>query len=151
MWRTKYTLASIVLGICLLAIFGVSRAVNWLNQSAATATEDRIPVTSVNDNTSDEPSDDSFISQADGTGDGIEGDVNLNALPLEEAGSYIQRQKSMEEDPQIAGTQVNVIAAADAADDNATTAQPTTVTPSPSPSPAPATTSPAAPAVPALW
>ena len=84
--------------------------------------------------------------------------VDLTAQPgllhLEAAGTYIQRQKRVEEDKIVAGTNINVSAATNAA--GSTAAQADTVTPQPTAAPnttaaRPATAAPSHPAVPALW
>lgn len=89
------------------------------------------------------------------------GELVLN--PLQEAGTFIQRQKRIEEDPTVAGTEVAVLSVSDgsAANSTSTTAQPNTITPttqSSNPESTTATTRPratsapaSAPAVPALW
>ncbi len=140
----KYSLGGIVLGIFLMAIWGVRRAVTWTPDSAAQTS----PAEGTTVSGASQP-DDSFISQTDGTADS---DAGLS--PVEEAGTYIQRQQGLEEDGAIAGTPVNIIPATG---DSPVFAQDnTTVDPQPtSPEPAP-TTTPAQPAstptaVPALW
>lgn len=141
----KYTLGGVVLGIFLMAIWGVRRAVTWTPDSVAQT----LPAEGTNVNNTSQP-DDSFISQADGSAE-----PNAALSPVEEAGTYIQRQQGLEEDGTVAGTPVNVIPADGdgpvAAQDN------TTVDPQPT-SPEPATTTaPTQPptstptAVPALW
>lgn len=145
----KYTLGSIVLSIFLLAILGVNRAINWLNRSTTTSERQEQQVVAVN---ADGLEEDSARIRASGQSvNSTAGDSATATSPLEEAGTYIQRQKRVGEDRIVTNTQVNVIPTASS---NApTTAQGnTTVTPQPqasretSASPKPAST-----AVPALW
>ncbi len=139
----KYSLGGIVLSIFLMAIWGVRRAVTWTPDSAAQT----LPEGSTVSNSS-QP-DDSFISQAEGTAD-----PNAALSPVEEAGTYIQRQQGLGEDGTVAGTPVNIIAVNE---DSATSAQnDTTVDPQPTAPESEPTTAPAPPAstptaVPALW
>ncbi|MGC1307396.1 MAG: hypothetical protein WA885_09220 [Phormidesmis sp.] len=153
---TKYKLTGIILGIAMMAIFGVNRAINWLTQSTAndSLAADRIEsvdgsaegdfVSSNGQNLSDQNSNGQIVSQADGT--------EAILSPVEEAGTYIQRQKRVEEDAAVVGTQVNVIPAAEgvaARSDTRVVTQPESpVSPDTTPS-SPAT--PVSPAVPALW
>lgn len=141
----KYSLGGIVLSIFLMAIWGVRRAVTWTPDSAAQT----LPEGSTVSNAS-QP-DDSFISDAEGTAE-----PNAALSPVEEAGTYIQRQQGLGEDGTVAGTPVNVIPAT--GDDAESAQNNTTVDPQPTTSPEPApTTEPAQPAtstptaVPALW
>ncbi|MEO1395364.1 MAG: hypothetical protein AAFV90_20880 [Cyanobacteria bacterium J06634_5] len=181
----RYTLGSVVLGICLMAILGVSRAMSWLTQSTATSRSDnRIEAVRGDGTTTNANGDSVFSSQPNGQSDqllsqadsvngndagttlngqtGSQSDdstVDLTAqpglLPLEAAGTYIQRQKRVEEDKIVAGTNINVSAATNAAA-GSTAAQADTVTPQPTAAPntsaaRPATAAPSQPAVPALW
>ncbi|MEM9091430.1 MAG: hypothetical protein AAGC93_22160 [Cyanobacteria bacterium P01_F01_bin.53] len=163
----RYTLGSIVLGIFLMAILGVSRAMSWLTQSNAKTGNQIVAVeadkTNVNgttdinrisqgDNTSSSQSatsqsDATITSPADATGEDT-----IVLLPLEEAGTYIQRQKRVEEDKTIAQTEINVVPVAN---NNVPAAESDTITPNvpASTSAAPSQTRPttSAPAVPALW
>ncbi|MGI8934051.1 MAG: hypothetical protein ACR2FS_08245 [Phormidesmis sp.] len=153
----KYTLGGAVLSIFLLAIFGVNRALNWLTQSTSeTAAEDRIVAVNANDTNgalspdaqSNRSADGQIISQAD--------DSNVDLLPLEEAGTYIQRQQSIDPDAAVAGSAVEMspsnndsfpVAQSSDTINNPQPTQPEVVddpgstTPTPTP----------APAVPALW
>ena len=169
----RYTLGSIVLGIFLMAILGVSRAMSWLTQSNAKTNNQIVAVeadkTNVNgtttdinrisqgDNTPNSPSasqsdrsqsDATLVSQADGTGEDT-----IVLRPLEEAGTYIQRQKRVEEDKAIAQTEINVVPIAN----NNVQAQPDKITPNApdtkATQAAPSQTRPAtaSQAVPALW
>ncbi len=156
----KYSLGGAILAIVLLALMGMRSAANWLASSnPKTTTQDSL----VADNTSPTASDadnrlrsqpngqpgvsgDQIISQA---GDGT-ADSSPTSSALNEAGTYIQRQKSAEQDPLVAGTNVDVIPAADSSNvsaegDTITQQQPTTSPPLTS------TPAPASPAVPALW
>lgn len=163
----RYTLGSIVLGIFLLAILGVSRAMSWLGQSTATPDDDRIVAiesdgTQATDNASrlsqtesqaDGQFDNQTLSQADSI-DSASSDTNLALLPLEEAGTFIQRQKRVEEDKIVTNTKVNVIPVANnsvAAQGDTTTTTPTPATTTTPSEPRPAATGNNAPAVPALW
>lgn len=163
----RYTLGSIVLGIFLLAILGVSRAMSWLGQSTATTPDDRIVAIesdgtqatgnasrlSQTESQADGQFDNQTLSQADSI-DSASSDTNLALLPLEEAGTFIQRQKRVEEDKIVTNTKVNVIPVANnsvaAQGDTVTPQAPATTTPTPSES-RPAATGNNAPAVPALW
>jgi len=164
----RYTLGSIVLGIFLLAILGVSRAMSWLGQSTAETTPDDRIVAIESDSPesagsaarlsqADGQFDNQTISQADSIErqadsiDRTKSDANLARLPLEEAGTFIQRQKRVEEDKIVTNTRVDVIPVAN----NNVAAQSDTITPQ-EPAAAsdtrPATqTTNTPPAVPALW
>ena len=147
----KYTLGGIVLGICLMAIWGVRRAMTW--PVGSTAQTLPVDATQVSDTSSagdaNRPADDSFNDQADGAA----GD-DTALTPVEEAGTYIQRQQRAEQDEAVAGTPVTVIEAADDsgifAQDN-TTVDPQPDSPAPAGDSAPAQPATSAPAVPALW
>lgn len=172
----RYTLGSIVLGIFLLAILGVSRAMSWLGQSTATTTPDERIIAIESDGTqatgnasrlsqtesqaesqangqTNGQFDNQTLSQADSI-DSASSDTNLALLPLEEAGTFIQRQKRVEEDKIVTNTKVNVIPVANnsvaAQGDTVTPQAPATTTTTPS-APRPAATGNNAPAVPALW
>ena len=156
----KYSLGGAVLAIVLLALMGMRSAANWLASSnPKTTTQDSL----VADNTSPTASDadNRLRSQPNGQ-PGVSGDPIISqagnstadssptSAALNEAGTYIQRQKSAEQDPLVAGTNVNVIPAADGSgvptqDNTITPQQPTTSAPSTS------TPAPSSPAVPALW
>lgn len=152
----KYTLGGAVLSIFLLAIFGVNRALNWLTQSTSeTAAEDRIVAVNANDTNGASPdaqsnrsADGQIISQAD--------DSNVDLLPLEEAGTYIQRQQRIDPDAAVADSSIEMspsnndsfpVAQSSDTINNPQPTQPEVVddpgstTPTPTP----------APAVPALW
>lgn len=147
----KYTVGGVIFGIFLLAIAGINSASNWLKQGNSTNnTQDSI--TSINGNNTRSQSN-RVISQADGTTANNSADLTIS--PLREAGTYIQRQKRVEQDAVIAQTDVNVIPNTTAAQGNTTadpqppvTAAPNTRTTQPT-----ATSQPTAPApaVPALW
>ncbi len=153
----KYTLGGAVLSIFLLAIFGVNRALNWLTQSTSeTAAEDRIVAVNTNDTNgslspgaeSNRSANDQIISQAD--------DLNVDLLPLEEAGTYIQRQQSLEPGAAVGDSE---IAMSPSDNDNFPVAQSSDTINNPQPTepevvndPNPTTPTPTpAPAVPALW
>lgn len=153
----KYTLGGAVLSIFLLAIFGVNRALSWLTQSTSeTATEDRIVAVNANDTNgglspdaqSNRSADGQIVSQADG--------LNTDLLPLEEAGTYIKRQQSLEPDAAVADSAIGM---SPSDNDSFPVAQSSDTINDPQPTepevvndPEPATpASTAAPAVPALW
>lgn len=145
----KYTLGGAVFGIFLLAIMGIRSAANWLAQS--NAEQDSIVSVNTNRLESDRSSRvrseaNPVISQSDGISETIPNS------PLQEAGTYIQRQKRVDQDQIIAKTEVDVIPIAEL---GASTAPNTTgtnesvgTTPTPRPTPS---TPPASPPVPALW
>ncbi len=159
----KYTLGGAVLAIVFLALMGMRSAANWLARSNEQTTTQDSPV-SADDNRvasdTDNPARSQLNSQSGVPGDQIisqTGDGTANSSPtlsvLDEAGTYIQRQKSAERDPVVAGTDIDVIPAADSspvpAQNNTFGTQPPASTP-PSPTPTPSA-SPSSPAVPALW
>ena len=151
----------------LLSIFGANRAFRSLSGSNS---EDRIE----SDRTASERVDtftdnnegDRIASQPNASSSNartLTEDGELVLTPLQVAGTFIQRQKRIEEDPTVRGTEVAVIAVADGAapENSPTAAQPTTITndqtytppTSTNPtSPRPTNTTPSTePAVPALW
>ena len=139
----KYALGSIVLGIVLLALLGASRAARWLTQSTNPNTEDRIVVVDSNDA---EVQDRGTLNTSQANA--LFGD-DPESLSLAEAGTYIQRQKRVEEDSTIARTDVTVIPMAN----NSIQAAPTVVSQTPNNvESSPATTvAPSNAAIPALW
>jgi hypothetical protein len=151
----KYTLGGVVFGIFLLAIMGIRSATNWLTQSNANTTQqDSVLSTNTNRITTDgayrstsQAPNSQISSQSNGSTQ-----LAQNASPLDEAGSYIQRQKRVAEDGGITNTEVSVTPSTGNTAVQATSN--TAVTPQPSPTPV-ATTTPKpttqAPAVPALW
>ena len=156
----KYSLGGIVLGIFLLAIMGIRSASNWLTQNnAQTTTQDRIvSINPEGSETGRRSQSNQVISQADGQSTTNSADLAIS--PLEEAGTYIQRQKRVELDPIIANTPVDVISnTVSAQSDTTVNPQPPATTTTPT-SPQtntttttaqPASPAPASPAVPALW
>jgi septal ring-binding cell division protein DamX len=157
----KYTLGGVVFGIFLLAIMGIRSATNWLTQSNANTTQQDSVLSNTNRVERDSiyrsanQGNDSLNNQNTQVRSRGDGSVELaqNGSPLDEAGSYIQRQKRVEEDAVIERTQVQV---SQANGSTPVSAQPNTqVTPSPTPTatPTPTPTRPAtaSPAVPALW
>ena len=177
--NNKYTLGALIFLILMGALFGVSRAISWLTQSSQKE-EQRIAIVegdrnqrrtrsvgAQSDGRADSESDSLFSEDAGSSANrsselGTETSFDLS--PLEEAGTYIQRQKRVERDPEVLNTRVEV--APNATFDTATNpttptpAQPNTRVPNqPEPSTAaparspsrPASAAPAAPAVPALW
>ena len=138
---------------------GMRSAANWLARAdPKTTTQDSLvaddtsPIASNTDNRlGSQPNGqpgvpgDQIISQ---TGDGT-ADSSPTSSALDQAGNNIQRQKSAERDPLVAGTNVDVIPAADSSN---VSAQGNTITPQPtSPAPSTSTPAPSSPAVPALW
>ncbi len=181
----KYTVGGVILGIFLLASAGIRSAVNWLSSSTPSAnTQDRVlssddarirsnpneaqsSSSPQNDadrlnSQSDGIFNDQTISQADRGIDDSSAQSSINS-PLEKAGTYVQRQKRVEEDSIIAATDVNVIPIADESavatqGNTAVNPQPTAPEPAPTSSSQPTapntttTSAPSAPAaVPALW
>jgi hypothetical protein len=160
----KYTLGSVVFGIFLLAIMGIRSATNWLTQSDADTTQQE-SVLSANTNSIERDSAYRSASQSNSrlndsgnqnnqiTSQANDVQSDQDGSPLDEAGSYIQRQKRVEEDGAVTDTTVNVIPAANGSANNNVSAQSNTaVSPQPTrpvrSTPRPATP---APAVPALW
>ena len=175
----KYTVGGAILGIFLLATAGIRSAVNWLSSSTPrTNTQDNVLSSddarirsSPNDSRSSSSRSDAdrlnsqsdgvfneeTIRQADRGIDDSSAESLINA-PLEEAGTYVQRQKRVEEDSVVAATDVTVIPlaeapAASAQGNTAVNSQPTApASTSISQPTAPTTSTPSAPAaVPALW
>ncbi|MEL6937573.1 MAG: hypothetical protein AAFO84_00090 [Cyanobacteria bacterium J06598_1] len=157
--RQQYGLWGAIAGIFLLAIFGVRSAANWLNGSTEDTRTDTI--VSVEGNRGNGTRD-SVVSQENSTrtnarfGDQSEtqGSETLTFSPLEEAGTYIQRQKRVERDAIVADTRVDAVPIAN--NNTPTAATPDTRVTQPAPSSTtqtaqPSPTAPAAKAVPALW
>ncbi len=184
--RAQLGLWSAIAGVFLLAILGIRSASNWLTQSTpddpanqtitatgndgsqatgerlannggqdtsrtGTRTEDSIandPDASRINAQTGQPSD----QQTDGTQTGT-----LTFSPLEEAGTYIQRQKRVERDSFVAATQVDAqpVASSDSAATQAQSdsrvEQPAPDTVSDTQSSQPSSAAPSSPAVPALW
>ncbi len=156
----KYTLGGVVFGIFLLAIMGIRSATNWLTQSNANTTQQDSVLSSTNrierdgayrsaDQASGSLNDQNnrISSQTNGNTE-----IAQSASPLDEAGSYIQRQKRVEQDNAIADSRIDVSPTAQG--NTVPTQQPATPTPPPTraapatPAPKPATP---APAIEALW
>lgn len=185
----KRALGGIVFGIFMLALFGARSANNWRPNSAQETTAERIAAGSNNaSDTADSTlaareNPDRFNSQSDGifdnqtinqadrpnsqfnsaNNDNSAAGEALTYPALDEAGSYIQRQKRVEEDDVIADTTFNVIPNAEDApvassSDSRVPDQPSepeqppsSGTDTPLPNPAPPDTTPSPSAVPALW
>ena len=158
--RTQLGLWGAIAGIFLLAILGIRSAANWLAQS--TPSDVNNPAVTVDGNQANgrETTDELVESGGDQaigtrTEDDIVADRNrerinaqtdqrtgqettqpdniLTFSPLEEAGTYIQRQKRVERDSFVAATEVEAIPIASAAPDTRVTQPaPTTVTDNPS-------------------
>ena len=160
--NTRLTVGSVIFAIMLLSIFGVNRAFRTLTGSPE---EGRIESERVDSFNSDDEVRDRTASQSNDRRSQAARTLNDNGelilTPLQTAGTFIQRQKRIEEDPAVLGTEVSVVAVADGANSNAsTTAQPNSITTNQSgttnstanTSSRPASAAPAtAPAVPALW
>ena len=165
----KYGLWAAIAGIFLLAILGVRSAATWLSEttpepeSSVTVGSSRVlnGEASEQDAVFDSQSrnregaqDDIRVGNRNATND-IGTDVNeldpvTNTFsPLEEAGTYIQRQKRIERDPIVAASNVTINAVASttptATAPNTRVEQPDAQSAQPSP------TAPASQAVPALW
>lgn len=118
----RYSLGATVLAVFLLAIFGISRAFNWLRESPGTdfaadggaSVEDARPAArpadAPFDRTANSANGDSFIDNdrvASSADDALSEDV-LAPTALETAGTYVQRQKGAELDQLIADSSVEV-------------------------------------------
>lgn len=124
----KYSLGATVLAIFLMAIFGISRAFNWLRDSPS-ATDRSAPEEIESADRTGNGADDGFIesdrpangqdrpltsqanngaaSPANGqSGDPLSEDV-FALTPLETAGTYIQRQQGAELDQLIADSDID--------------------------------------------
>jgi len=159
----RYTLGGAIFSIFLLAIFGIQGAFSWLSQSPRD-NSDRIAA--VDSGTNDSLNNRSTStgnsrinvdsSELSSTRDGRTSEL-ATFSPLEEAGTYIQRQKRVERDTVVAQTQVDVIPVASANNTAVPVQNDTRVTqPSTSTAQSPSTSRPAAAsssteAVPALW
>jgi len=160
----RYTLGGAIFSIFLLAIFGIQGAFSWLSQSPRSNNSDRIAAVSgdTNDTLANRTgaTGDSRISvessELSGTGDGRTGEL-ATFSPLEEAGTYIQRQKRVERDTVVAQTQVDIVPLASANDTTVPVQNDTRVTqPQPNTAQSASASRPAAAtsttqAVPALW
>lgn len=160
--NTRFTVGSVILAILLLSIFGVNRAFRSLTGNPPET--ERIESSRVDAFTASDKADDSrpAASQSNAPATDIRTRNEAGELeftPLQTAGTFVQRQKSIAEDPTVSSTKVSVLAVADDASTNstATSAQSNTITTdqsgtTSSTSPKPASTKPAtSPAVPALW
>lgn len=159
----RYTLGGAIFSVFLLAIFGIQGAFSWLRQSPSADNSDRIEA--VNNNRTDDNIVDSIRStdntRIDGNNSELpsnnDGSTNTADLqPLEQAGTYIQRQKRAERDTEVAQTNVDVVPVASANNtptpvQNATRVDQPTVSQAPSPSRPTAATTTTTEAVPALW
>lgn len=172
----RYSLGATVLAVFLLAIFGISRAFNWLRESPGTDTfadrgADR--GAAVEDGPAANRGDDSFIEddripiapdgdqvlvsqsgdETDPSNDALSEEV-LAPTPLETAGTYIQRQKGAE-DQLIADSEVEAtpLATDGIATDDDITAQTDTATDQPDSDEraSAGSTAPVSQPVPALW
>ena len=156
---TRLTVGSVISAIVLLSIFGVSRAFRSLNGS--NLAEESTQSSRVDSFTSSNDPDDSqrTASQSNTEVPNVrtrneEGE--LEYTPLQTAGTFIQRQQSLEVDPTVLDTEVSVLAVADG-----TAAQGNTIgtdqsdasgtDSSTNPESTSSTTPTTSPAVPALW
>ena len=144
----------------LLSIFGVSRAFRSLSGNDPEARTESSRVDSFTD--SNEPGSSSRTGSQNNAQPAdvrtLDDEGELVFTPLQTAGTFIQRQQRLEEDPTVSATEVSVVAVADSVADTPTASQGDTITGDQSeistptssrpPSTAPAAT---APAVPALW
>ena len=144
----------------LLSIFGVSRAFRSLSGNDPEARTESSRVDSFTDSnelgSSSRTGSQNNAQPADVRTLDDEGELVFT--PLQTAGTFIQRQQRLEEDPTVSATEVSVVAVADSVADTPTASQGDTITGDQSeistptssrpPSTAPAAT---APAVPALW
>ncbi|MEN8444633.1 MAG: hypothetical protein ABG776_06425 [Cyanobacteria bacterium J06555_13] len=163
----KYGLWAAIAGIFLLAILGVRSAATWLSETTPEP-ESNITVGSnrvLNEESSNRDSvfnSNREASQRDiRVGDRNTTDTRANELaqvtntfsPLEEAGTYIQRQKRVERDPVVAASTVTINAVANntptAAASDTRVSQPGAA--SNTQATQPSSTAPASQAVPALW
>lgn len=168
----RYGLGAAIAGIFLLAIFGVWRSAAWLSQTTpepeVTVGSNRVlngdPEGGLSDrnegfgtqgSASNNPTSRRSAANDAANDNGRSGElgqVTNTFSPLEEAGTYIQRQKRVERDPVVAASQVSVTTLADstptAAQNDSRVTQPSAAdTQAAQPSP----TAPASQAVPALW
>lgn len=160
-------LSAVVLGIMLAAGLGIRSANSWLSSSTSTnADQDNlvsIEPNGLNDNDSGlNLIEGDRARQSNRAGEQLVGqansiDANQPLSPIEEAGTYIQRQKRVEQDAVIANTPVEIIP--NSSGTPVASQSNTVVNPQPT-APAPVTTTtPSTPAVtpaiadpiPALW
>ncbi len=145
--------------IFFVSILGVRSAIGWLIQSNANnAAEDRLLA---GDFTAGSNSASQFTSQNSDPGSnsdgnpsgnqtpGLANDANRVVSPLEEAGTYVQRQQRVQEDSAIAQTSVDVVEVTDPSPTPSAQNDTTPTTPPPA-STAP-TERPAPSSVRALW
>lgn len=165
--NTRLTVGSVILFILLMSIFGVSRAFRSL--TGTSSQDNRIESVDIFQDEDDSAASDRISTRertraqvTDARTRNEDGELVLN--PLQEAGTFIQRQKRIEEDPTVAGTEVAVLSVSNGTTSSGTSTtavQPNTITNTTQPSnPEPTTSAtrsrvtsaPAtAPAVPALW
>ncbi|MEL6354502.1 MAG: hypothetical protein AAFR58_22540 [Cyanobacteria bacterium J06627_28] len=160
----KYALGGVILGIFLLSIFGIQSAFTRLS-SQPNATGQ-----SANNNAQTSRVNGNLTIEDGGLAEDIQPNENTRSVTgdngqptaepfalttLETAGTYIQRQKSIETDQVVANTSVDVKAAtnntATATQSDSRVTQPTAQTSQPASQERPASAAPASTAVPALW
>ncbi len=156
----KYGLWGAIAGIFIAAILGVRSAANWLSNSTPDPNpQSAVSVDGDNRNLSEPDAQVADAQNGETTqtntrfGDQSETPAGetVTFSPLEEAGTYIQRQKSVEVDSVVAATSVEAIPVADT---EPVSAQPNSPVESTSEASTETTTesaAPASPAVPALW
>ncbi|MEM6452486.1 MAG: hypothetical protein AAF703_19490 [Cyanobacteria bacterium P01_D01_bin.105] len=158
--RQTIGLGAVILGIVLAAGLGIRGAASWLSGSTSETTDRNGLVsdgstgaagTNVGNNNSEFglTAADSVNQSADSR-EQIVGQANTTdstqpLSPLEEAGTYIQRQKRVDQDPVVANTPVEVIPTA--SNNTVASQSDTTSSQSTAPAASPAATDP----VPALW
>lgn len=170
----NYGLWGAIAGICLLALLGVRSASNWLNGGTAereadrtTALEgDRLEGSRSGDSTEGFTSSEGRGTRFDRTQTNVRfsdqsdprAEESLAFTPLEEAGTYIQRQQRAARDATVASTSVEAVPIANNNASPPTPAQPNTRVTQPAPTrvadtqpSTPSSAAPSAPAVPALW
>lgn len=161
----KYALGGVILGIFLLSIFGIQSAFTRLSsQPDATgqSANNTAQTSRVNGNLTVEDggfaedirSDETARNATNGNGQATTA-APFALTTLETAGTYIQRQKSVETDQVVANTSVEVKAATDntatATQSDSRVTQPTAQTSQSASQQRPASAAPASTAVPALW
>ena len=158
----RYTLGAAIFSIFLLSIFGIRGAWSWLAESRTTESDRIAAIDSSTANNADGNFSDRVQAvdrqgnvQVDGQN--VEDAELINSTetltPLQEAGTYIQRQKRVERDAIVARTEVDVVPLDDATalQGNAAGGQTESIAAAPGTRTRPSTTAPASPAIPARW
>ena len=158
----RYTLGAAIFSIFLLSIFGIRGAWSWLAESRTTESDriaaiDRNTINGTEGNFSDRVQAVDSQDNVRVDGQNIDAAELVNSIetltPLQEAGTYIQRQKRVERDAVVAQTEVDVVPLDDATalQGNTTNVQPEPIAAEPGTRTQPSATAPASPAIPALW